>query len=160
MNELTAEALYENYHGKVFGYLLERTGNREDAEDLCSTVFEKLCRVLLTYDREKASLSTWVYTVTRNTFLDYCRRRRPSEILPEEPEAGEDLEERLIRTESLERLAEALGRMPRPERDIIVLRYYDGRPLTEIAELMNLSYGAVKLRHQNAVLMLRQALAD
>ena len=111
MNELTAEALYENYHGKVFGYLLERTGNREDAEDLCSTVFEKLCRVLLTYDREKASLSTWVYTVTRNTCLDYCRRRRPSEILPEEPEAGEDLENRLIRTESLDRLAEALGRM-------------------------------------------------
>ena len=43
-------------------------------------------------------------------------------------------------------------------RDIIVLRYYDGKPLTEIAEMMNLSYGAVKLRHQNAVLMLRQAL--
>ena len=42
--------------------------------------------------------------------------------------------------------------------DIIVLRYYDGKPLTEIAEMMNLSYGAVKLRHQNAVLMLRQAL--
>ena len=44
--------------------------------------------------------------------------------------------------------------------DIIVLRYYDGKPLTEIAEMMNLSYGAVKLRHQNAVLMLRQALTD
>jgi RNA polymerase sigma-70 factor (ECF subfamily) len=42
--------------------------------------------------------------------------------------------------------------------DIIVLRYYDGKPLTEIAQLMGLSYGAVKLRHQNAVIMLREAL--
>jgi RNA polymerase sigma-70 factor (ECF subfamily) len=42
---------------------------------------------------------------------------------------------------------------------IIVLRYYDGKPLTEIAEIMHLSYGAVKLRHQNAVLMLRESLS-
>ena len=34
--------------------------------------------------------------------------------------------------------------------------YYDGKPLTEIAEMMQLSYGAVKLRHQNALMLLRE----
>ena len=43
-------------------------------------------------------------------------------------------------------------------RDIIVLRYYDGKPLTEIAEMMGLSYGAVKLRHQSALAKLKKAL--
>ena len=44
--------------------------------------------------------------------------------------------------------------------DIIVLRYYDGKPLTEIAKIMNLSYGAVKLRHQNAIMLLKEQLMD
>ena len=55
-------------------------------------------------------------------------------------------------------LAEALKRLPQELTDIIVLRSYDGKPLTEIAELMGLSYGAVKLRHQKALVLLRTAL--
>ena len=70
-----------------------------------------------------------------------------------------ELDEGLLNSETLSELAAALKRLPEQMRDIIVLRYYDGKPLTEIADLMNLSYGAVKLRHQNAVLMLRQALS-
>jgi RNA polymerase sigma-70 factor (ECF subfamily) len=50
--------------------------------------------------------------------------------------------------------------MPEELRDLIVLRYYDNKPLTEVAELMGLSYGAVKLRHQKALGMLKKALAD
>ena len=43
--------------------------------------------------------------------------------------------------------------------DIIVLRYYDGRPLTEIAEVLGVSYGMVKIRHNKALTLLRAALA-
>ena len=63
-----------------------------------------------------------------------------------------------MQTALLDELAAALEQLPDELTDIIVARYYDRLPLTEIAEMMNLSYGAVKLRHQNAVLMLRQAL--
>ena len=43
--------------------------------------------------------------------------------------------------------------------DIIVLRYYDGLPLTEIAETLGMSYGMVKIRHNKALSLLRAALA-
>lgn len=43
---------------------------------------------------------------------------------------------------------------------IVVLRYYDRKPLTEIAKIMGLSYGAVKLRHQNALMLLREQMAS
>jgi hypothetical protein len=52
----------------------------------------------------------------------------------------------------------AFQALPQQLRDIVVLRYYDGKPLTEIAEMMGLSYGAVKLRHQNALLLLREKM--
>ena len=52
----------------------------------------------------------------------------------------------------------ALNLLPQELRDIVVLLYYDRKPMTEIADLMHLSYGAVKLRHQNALMMLREEL--
>ena len=40
------------------------------------------------------------------------------------------------------------------------MRYYDGKTLTEIAEIMGLSYGAIKLRHRNALMLLKEKLGD
>ena len=57
-------------------------------------------------------------------------------------------------------LAAALRKLPQQLMDIVVLRYYDGKPLTEIAQIMGLSYGAVKLRHQNALMLLRQTMGE
>ena len=119
---------------------------------------EKIFRKYDEYDREKAALGTWIFTITRNTLIDFFRRNKPSEELDENLSDDTELDADLIRTETLSELAAALRRLPEQMRDIIVLRYYDGKPLTEIAKIMNLSYGAVKLRHQNAVAMLRQAM--
>ena len=44
--------------------------------------------------------------------------------------------------------------------DVIVLRYYDRMPLTEVALTLGMSYGAVKLRHQKALALLRREMAD
>ena len=109
-------------------------------------------------DISKASLNTWVFTITRNTVIDHFRRMKPTEELDENLSDNEELDVDLLNRESLGELAAALRSLPQQLMDIIVLRYYDGKPLTEIAELMDLSYGAVKLRHQNAILMLRKAL--
>ena len=49
--------------------------------------------------------------------------------------------------------------MTQEQQDIVVLLYYDRKPLTEIAQLMHLSYGVVKLRHQKALSSLRKYLS-
>jgi len=90
--------------------------------------------------------------------IDYYRRSRPQEELDENLSDDSEVDEDLLQSESLSELADALKRMPQQLRDIVVLRYYDGKPLTEIARMMDLSYGAVKLRHQNALEILRRQL--
>ena len=64
----------------------------------------------------------------------------------------------LLEQETLSELAAALNLLPQELRDIVVLLYYDRKPMTEIAELMHLSYGAVKLRHQKALTLLKRSL--
>ena len=135
-----------------------RIRGKADAEDLFSEVFERIIKKLDDFDPEKASLNTWIFTITRNTVIDHFRRTKPTEDLDENLSDNIELDEDLLNSETLSELAAALRKLPQQLMDIIVLRYYDGKPLTEIAEMMHLSYGAVKLRHQNAVQMLRQTL--
>lgn len=152
------ERIYADYRNKVMGYIRARVQRWADAEDLCSDVFEKVQRKLGDFDSSKASVSTWIFTITRNTVIDYFRRSKPSEELDENISDDTELDEGILNNESLHELAAALKSLPEELRDLIVLRYYDGKPLTEIAEIMGLSYGAVKLRHQSALSRLRKAM--
>ncbi len=151
--------LYTAYRGKVRSYIRTRVQNREDAEDLCEEVFHKVLCAWESYDEKKASVSTWIYSITRNSVIDYYRRDHPSEELPEDLADDRSPEEDFLREEQLEELADALGKLPAEFMDIVVLRYYDCLPLTEIAGKLGMSYGAVKLRHQKALTMLRTAMA-
>ena len=151
------ETIYTQYYSKVMGYIHSRIRSRADAEDLCADVFEKIQRKLPDFDPAKASVSTWIFTITRNTVIDHYRRSKPSEELDENLSDDTELDESLLNNETLSELAGALRALPEELRDIIVLRYYDGKPLTEVAEIMGLSYGAVKLRHQSAIVKLRAA---
>ena len=150
------EQIYLEYHDKVMGYIRARVQGWADAEDLCADVFEKVQRKLGDFDSSKASVSTWIFTITRNTVIDYFRRSKPSEELDENLSDDTEVDENLLNNETLSELAGALKALPEELRDLIVLRYYDGKPLTEVAELMGLSYGAVKLRHQSALSKLRK----
>lgn len=152
------EKIYTAYHGKVMGYIRARINRQAEAEDLCSDVFEKVYTRIGQYDKTKSSLSTWIFTITRNTVIDHFRRTKPSEELDENISDDTEVDEGLLQAESLEELASALQQLPQELTDLIVLRYYDNRPLTEVADMMGLSYGAVKLRHQKALVMLRRLL--
>ena len=159
MNSLEMERIYTTYSGKVMGYLRARIHNTAEAEDICSEVFEKVMRKIDDYDQTKAAVGTWIFSITRNTLIDHYRKKRPTEELDENLKDDTELDESLLTNETLSELAAALLRLPEQLRDIVVLRYYDGKPLTEIAEMMGLSYGAVKLRHQNALMLLRERMA-
>ncbi len=150
--------LYTEYRGRVLGYIASRVPSREDAEDLCQNVFEKAYRSADRYDAEKSAPGTWLYAITRNAVIDFWRRARPTEELPEAFSDESAVDDDLIREETLEELAAALERLPDELTDIIVLRYYDCLPLTEVAETLGLSYGAVKIRHNKALTLLRTAM--
>ena len=106
------------------------------------------------YDCSKAGVSTWIFTITRNTVIDYLRSKKETAELPEELADESTLTDR-----TFEALADAVSGLPREQRDIIVLRYYNGLTLKDIAALMGISYGMVKLRHKNALDFLKASLA-
>ena len=77
ISEQSKTEIYKDYHGKVFGYIISQVSNSDLAEDLCEDVFLKVYEKLDTFDETKASISTWIYTIARNTLTDYYRTRKP-----------------------------------------------------------------------------------
>ena len=156
MSVVDVAEIYAQYHKKVMGYIRARVRSYADAEDLCSDVFEKVQKRIDGYDPEKAALGTWIYAITRNCVIDFFRRSRPQDELDEGLASDDAVDDGLLKDETLEELARALEELPEHQRQIVVLRYYEQKPLTEIARIMNLSYGAVKLRHADALERLRR----
>ena len=150
--------IYREYSGKVMGYIAARVQRRADAEDLCSEVFEKVFRKVEGFDRGKASVGTWIYTITRNTVIDYFRKMKPTAELDENLADDSEVDDSLVQEETLAELAAALEQLPQELQDIMVLIYHDGVQMKDIARMTHMSYGVVKLRHQKALAMMRASM--
>ncbi len=150
------DSIYREYHDKVYGYIIGHVGVPEDAEDLCSEVFRK---AMEHYDPERGpGISSYLYTTTRNTVIDYYRTHKMSAELTEDIPAEGSLEDQMINADTLDRLADALKKIPERDRDIIVLHYYEGNTLTEISEMMNLPYSVIKRAHKSALKKLQNIM--
>lgn len=155
------ETLYLDYRDKVSSYVRGKIPNPHDAEDVISSIFVKAMERLSTYDEKRASLSTWIYTITRSAVADYYRRNRLHEeymdyktAIPDTAEWEEDHEALL----SL--LAEGLATLGENQRDIIILHYHKGLTLKRAAEILGMSYINAKVLHKKALNHLREHFAQ
>lgn len=145
------ETVYREYHDKVLYFIKAKVNSVEDAEDICSDVFLKVQNKLSDYDSGKAAVSTWIFTIARNTVIDYYRKYKTTEEIPEELSSDFEVDSALLTRETLSELAEALKKLSEEERMVVVLHYYEGLSLKDIEARTGLSYGQVKIRHNSAL---------
>ena len=117
----TAEQIYLQYHDKVRAYVRGKIQDPHDVEDLVSAVFMKSVQKLDSYDPDKASVSTWVYIIARNTVTDYFRTRHAMVVL--EDYIVDETPAELI-NDVLDSLADMMLALKEKECDLIVLHYY------------------------------------
>ena len=156
MTEERKSELYVDFSEKVLRYVLGKVGDTDTAEDICADIFLKVYEKLDTYDETKAALSTWIFTIARNTVTDHFRTRHVNIELPEELAEDFSVESEICNNEMLETLASALEKLDERERDVIIMHYYAGRTLREIAETMRISYSYVKVLHNKALEALKK----
>ena len=152
---ISAEQMYAEFYPKVRAYVRGKVQDPHEAEDLVSAVFLKAVQKLDSYDAAKASLSTWLYTITRNTVTDYFRTHRAMVAFEDYmvEEAAPSLTD-----DALDSLADALLMLKERERDLIVLHYYKGHTLKTVAEMMGMSYINAKVIHKKALTALKLSL--
>ncbi|MBQ3416911.1 MAG: sigma-70 family RNA polymerase sigma factor [Ruminococcus sp.] len=140
------------------------TDRREDAEDLFQTTWEKAIRNIRRYDAEKP-FEKWLFAICVNTYRDKVRRYERGKIwkFP----SAEEQEKVIISIPSEEKdadtsivLKDAVKKLTPPLREAIVLYYYRGYSVLELAELLNIPEGTVKSRLSTARKQLRKELSE
>ena len=116
------------------------------------------------YDRSKAGVSTWVFTIARNKRIDALRRERRPELDPDDPmlvHDGEPSAERVVEAAQDERrLKSAMQDLPEEQATLIRLSYYEDMPHSQIADHLGLPLGTVKSRARLALGKLRRHLGN
>ena len=153
------EAVYREYEFKVRSYIKSRVGNPEDVNDLCSEVFLNVMKGRDSFSGEPKAVSSWIYMITKRTVALFYRNSRQRFEIPEDLPDNTDIEQQTIDAEMLDVLADALETLDIRLRDIIILHYYGGKTLKEIATAMNMSYPNMKVLHKKALNQLKKMIA-
>jgi RNA polymerase sigma-70 factor (ECF subfamily) len=144
------ELLMDRFQNKVFRLAFSMVRNETMAEDLTQDVFMKIWKALPGYQGD-ASLSTWIYTITRNTCLTEIKKRsgRPT-VSFDEPEF-EDALQKLPACQTSDREAGAeldiqvmLARLPEKYRRVITLFYLEQKSYEEVSAMLGIPMGTVK----------------
>jgi RNA polymerase sigma-70 factor, ECF subfamily len=151
-NDRAFEALLQRYQTKVFRLVFSIIGSRAQAEEVTQDVFLKIWQALNSYDG-RAALSTWIYTIARNTSISYLRSQTYRRTLPldESPEPITESEPVTSRIET-ERL---LAQLPEGQREVVVLFYLQERSIEDVAAMLDFPEGTVK----NYLYRARKAMA-
>jgi RNA polymerase sigma-70 factor (sigma-E family) len=130
------------------------TGDSATAEDLVQTALAKVWSRWSQVDRQDAP-EAYVRRVMMSTFLTWNRRRWHGELavgeLPDTVEASNDLHEVELRWS----VARALRSLPRRQRAVIVLRYFEDLTEVQVARVLSCSVGTVKSQNAKAIKKLR-----
>ena len=151
--------LFERYHGPVFDFLSRMTGDRVAAEDMVQDVFMRILKYRGTY-RDGGSFETWLYRIARNARADYFRQRPPVDALGDaaldrpEPQPGPARTFEAARER--DRLRRALMELREDKRELLVLARYRDLKYEQIADILGIEVGAVKVRVHRALRELRE----
>jgi len=163
--------VYEEFQPKILHYIARMTGI-DEAEDITQEVFQKVSFALEDFKGE-SKLSTWIYRIATNTALDRLRstafRNSSTQSTLEDSIEDKDvwagsskapLDQKLIRREMSECVWEYIEKLPSDYRTVIVLSQFEGFKNREIADILQISLDAAKIRLHRARASLKNLLDD
>ena len=161
------DVLVQRWDRKIQGAIYRFVGPTEDARDLCQEAFLKAYRGLRTFKKD-ARFSSWLYQIALNVCRDRLRRRRGRTVLSldELDENGQDTAvlpdpsplDLAEGQDIARRVSRAVAALPEDQREVIVLKEYQGLTFAEISDMLAVPLSTVKTRLYRGLVQLRERL--
>lgn len=147
--------LVKTYQKQVYWHVRRMVIDHDDTNDITQDIFIKIWNGLENF-RGKSQLYTWIYRIASNEALSFLKKRSRMYLLP----LG-DVENKLAETlhddnyftgdEIQNKLQQAILDLPRKQRLVFNMKYYDGIKYEEMSQILKTSVGALKASYHHAV---------
>lgn len=139
----------------MFRYIYSRVGIREVAEDIAQETFMRAWEHRKKFDNKKSSLKNWIFVIATNLLRDFFRKKRPETVeLNDNLYHETDLAE-ARQTDLVNSVFRRVNQLSERDRELLLLRYQADLDINEIAEHMDLDYGAAKMALHRATQKLK-----
>ena len=147
---------------RIKGYLMKLGSNDIVAEDLLQEVMLTVWRKSETFDRNKAAVSTWLFTIARNKRIDMLRKEISPQLDPNDPMLTPNQEDSAdniygSKQESI-KITDAIKMLPEEQSKLIKMTYYEDKSHSIIAKELKMPLGTVKSRIRLASTRLKKLL--
>lgn len=161
--------LLDIYWNEVYGFMLKRTENETEAEDITIETFSKAFDKLASYNKEY-QFNTWLIAIAKNVHIDILRKKKNAlflDITDEEDhiaysiaDATPSAEDKLIIEQNLSRLLACIKKLKPHYQEVIQLRYFQEMSYQEIAEHLNEPLSNIKIKLLRAKKLLAEIIEN
>lgn len=161
--------LLDHYWNEVYGFMLKRTENETDAEDITIETFSKAFDKITSYNPEY-QFNTWLIAIAKNVHIDLLRKKKTSlfvEITDEEDQQAYNVadtsptaEDELITEQNLSQLLRYIKELKPHYQEVIQLRYFQELSYQEMAEQLNEPLNNIKIKLLRAKKLLAEIIKE
>ncbi len=159
--------ILDHYWNEVYGFMLKRTENETDAEDITIETFSKAFDKISTYNSE-FQFNTWLIAIAKNVHIDLLRKKKSNlfvAITEEQDRQAQNIadttpsaEDELITEQNLSRLLQFIKELKPHYQEVIQLRYFQELSYQEIATKIDEPISNVKIKLLRAKKLLAEII--
>lgn len=152
--------LYDAYVQDIYNFIYYKTHHVETAQDLTSQTFMKALRSMGRFDAQRAAFRTWLYSIARNAVIDHYRRARPTSNIEDafDIASDADIERDAHVAQLMQKVQPLLAGLSAEQREIVLLRLWQGKSYREIADIIGKTEGACKVMFSRTMRHLQKAM--
>ncbi len=160
-DEKALEILFKRYLKPIYSFVYKNIGNPEMAEDVTQETFVKVWKNLKKFDKNK-SFKSWLFTIAKNTSIDFLRKKKTATLALTENSAIEknDFINNIEQKDSVKKIHEALQNISPSYRAVVLLKNESNLTFKEIAKELNEPLNTIKSRYRRAISILKEMLMN
>lgn len=154
--------LVEKYNERLYWHIRKIVISHDDADDVLQNTFVKVWKGLSTF-RYDAELFTWMYRIATNESITFLNNKKKMAFT-----TGDDVEDILLKNLESDtyfdgndvetELQKAILKLPERQRIVFNMKYFDDMKYEDIADILEVSVGALKASYHHAVKKIKETL--
>ncbi|MFZ7125872.1 MAG: RNA polymerase sigma factor [Desulfobacterales bacterium] len=168
-NRYAFTRLADRYHERIFKMVFYRTRSRPDAEDITQDIFLQAFRSIHRL-KEPERFEGWLYRIAMNRVTDHHRKKKFRSLFSplmendredienaERPHEAAEAVDRVVQAQFWEQIQALLGQLPRMEKEVFMLRFFDDLGIKEISQVLGKSESTIKTHLYRALAKFKEA---